>query len=231
MTIFPQYNGQWGILPLQRGRVPDSRSSYRPRCPDFGKDDQDLSVFYNETTRLVVLHPRRTPKVWRWIWDPVISGILKSIQPKRNAASGVGTKHNISRHKTLWGRAIFKVFNIFSRPTAHGSCNHLTRKDHLCSWYLYQILSEIPKIRGTETFWVFKGDFVFLSFNPNVEVKMSYKCEWHTLIQQNHYRYKYGINLQRIPQKWSHFKFVWGEIWRYIKKFNFLSLMQIFIIT
>ena len=33
------------------------------RVPDFEKDDQDMSVFYNETTRLVVFHARRTPKI------------------------------------------------------------------------------------------------------------------------------------------------------------------------
>ena len=53
-------------------RVPDSRSSYRSRRPDFGKDAQDLLVFHNETTRLVVLHTRRTPKMWGRIWDPVL---------------------------------------------------------------------------------------------------------------------------------------------------------------
>ena len=53
-------------------RVPDSRLSYCPRCPDFGKDTIDLLVFHNETTRLVVLYARRTPKMWGRIWDPDI---------------------------------------------------------------------------------------------------------------------------------------------------------------
>ena len=59
------------ISPLYlRFRVPDSRSSYRPSRPDFGKDTQDLLVFLNETTRLVVLHARKTPKMWGRIWHP-----------------------------------------------------------------------------------------------------------------------------------------------------------------
>ena len=48
-------------------RVPDSLSA---GLPDFGKDAQDLSVFNNETTRLDVLHARRTPKISGRIWDP-----------------------------------------------------------------------------------------------------------------------------------------------------------------
>ena len=50
--------------------------SYHPRRPGFGKDDQDLSVFYKEITRVVVLHAGRMPKISGQIWDPAHRAIM-----------------------------------------------------------------------------------------------------------------------------------------------------------
>ena len=79
-------------------RVPDSRFSYCPRRPDFGKDDHDLSIFHNETTRLVVLHAWRTPKIWDGIWDPVQHSQRQHSQDGWQSLMSLSQKQMPSKH-------------------------------------------------------------------------------------------------------------------------------------